>query len=220
MCNLKGTLHFGSRTIPCYEALTRKHLLHNIARDWKSFITRSSINVCESPPVIELGSAGPTSRFVFLYIAFFSLQNHNFRLMSQIVTTCHFPSHQPHIYTSHPLHTTTVTADRGRARCWCTLIAPTHSTSCTSRHLHIVNQSTSPSCSTNARCKEKPRSIIVLPLVRSEQDVYLVQKKNGHGKVDRNLWAATLMVGKVKGYRFQRYLGKVKCLYVFENPPL
>jgi len=74
----------------------------------------------------------------------------------------------------------------------------------------------------SALTHKKPRSILSLPLVRSEQDVYLAQRKvNGKGdKANKKVWAATLMVGKVKGYRVQRCLGKVKRLYVFEKPPL
>jgi hypothetical protein len=46
-----------------------------------------------------------------------------------------------------------------------------------------------------------------------EKDIYVPKEK---GDVEK--WVATIKLNKVKGYWFQRYLGKVRTLYVFDSP--
>jgi hypothetical protein len=60
---------------------------------------------------------------------------------------------------------------------------------------------------------EKPSVTISLPLMSHEKDIYVPKEK---GDVEK--WVATIKLNKVKGYWFQRYLGKVRTLYVFDSP--
>jgi len=60
---------------------------------------------------------------------------------------------------------------------------------------------------------KKPRVTISLPLMSQEKDIYVPKEEDDVGK-----WVATIKLNKVKGYWFQRYLGKVRTLYVFDSP--
>jgi hypothetical protein len=60
---------------------------------------------------------------------------------------------------------------------------------------------------------EKPAVTISLPLISNEKHVYMPRKQEEADK-----WIATLKLSKVKGYWYQRYLGKVRTLYVFNSP--